>query len=374
MTDPAKVLDDLIKGLVLLAYDFARLTFFGLILPLVRYWRSLRRVWPFLTLSTTKRLSAMSYLVIWIVLVIVCGFGNFSSFAANVFGLPKKGSDYGFTVAVVLAISLLVTIFADVSLRLMLSGLQNRTRRDLYGQIGRIAVANIFCGASVILVVENYRTRNDGFRLFEPLVALIWPAHFLTHWVYPANPALSLFAVTLAIVIIKAYAIRDIKRRILVAGAILVFVPAVLISVTLWASAMVLYAFGPAVDSGSVEYALGRCTISAGKLHATAVVRLLNQETMVIDPHVFVVRSKEVLKAKDGTAFRDVGKVDGELPPLILSQSKPLFVSEPATLTAQAAGVDLPMAFDCNWVAQLDDGYDVSFTPVEEVVPPDHGP
>jgi hypothetical protein len=34
MTDPAKVLDDLIKGLVLLAYDFARLTFFGLILPL----------------------------------------------------------------------------------------------------------------------------------------------------------------------------------------------------------------------------------------------------------------------------------------------------------------------------------------------------
>src|SRR5437660_5005231 len=104
MTDPAKVLDQLIKGLVLFAYDFFRLTFFGLILPLFKYWRSLGNVWPFLALSTTKRLSAMSFLVIWILLVVVCASGSFFSFASSVFGLPNKaGSDYGFSVAVVLA-------------------------------------------------------------------------------------------------------------------------------------------------------------------------------------------------------------------------------------------------------------------------------
>jgi hypothetical protein len=329
MTDPAKVLDDLIKGLILFAYDFVRLSFFGLILPLVKYWNALRKVWPFLTMSMTKRLSAMTYLVIWIVLVVVSTSGSFFSFASSVFGLPSKGaSDYGFSVPIILGISLMVAVFVDLSLRLVLSGIQNRVRRDLYGAIGRIAVANIFCGIFIVATIENYRTRNEWLPLFEPIPALIWPVRFLTHWIYPANPVLSLFAVTLVIMILKAYAIRDLRRRALIAGAILVFVPAILINVTLWSSVAALFVFVPGQNPASLEYALGRCTVSSGKLHATAVMRLLNQESMVIDPHVFVLRSQKLLRKKDGTYSQDVGTVDGGQPPLILSQSKPLVVRE----------------------------------------------
>lgn len=203
MTDPVKVLDDLVKGLVLVAYDFVRLTLFGLFLPVFRYvrkWRSLTRKLPFLTLSTTKRLSALTYLVIWILLVIAYASGRFANFAANVIGIPNKADvQSGLSVPELLAAALFVTVFVDVSLRLTLSGIQNRVRRDLYGVMARIAVANIFCGAFIILTIEGYRIRNT-FALFGSIPALFWPAELFKHWIMPANPLLSLFALALVIV------------------------------------------------------------------------------------------------------------------------------------------------------------------------------
>jgi hypothetical protein len=171
--------------------------------------------------------------------------------------------------------------------------------------------------------------------LFEPLPAIVWPSQIFAHLLYPANPAVSLFAVTLVVVIVKAYAIRDLRKRVVIAAAILVFVPSILLNVTLWSSFAAYVSLAHGEDPPGLEYALGRCTVSSGKLQATAVINLRNQETMVIDPHAFFIRPSGVLQTKSGTFSEDVGRVDEGLPPLVLSQSKPLFVSEPATLTAK---------------------------------------
>jgi hypothetical protein len=178
----------------------------------------------------------------------------------------------------------------------------------------------------------------------------------------PANPLLSLFAVALVIVIIKAYAIGNLKRRLLVGGAILVFVPAILVNVLIWvlaASYLVVSSLVPPAENTGLEQAGARCTASSGKVYASVVLRQSDQDFVVIDPHSFVIRFRLPQAGKDGELIRDVGRVSDGQPPLVLSRSKPLPVTALVTLNPEITEqVDLPPAFDCDWVTDenaLDD-------------------
>ena len=324
---------------------------------------------PFLTLSTTKRLSALTYLVIWILLVIAYASGRFANFAANVIGIPNKADvQSGLSVPELLAAALFVTVFVDVSLRLTLSGIRNRVRRDLYGVMARIAVANIFCGAFIILTIEGYRIRNT-FALFGSIPALFWPAELFKHWIMPANPLLSLFALALVIVITKAYAIGNLKRRLLVGGTILVFVPAILVNVLIWvlaASYLLVSSLVPPTENTGLEQADARCSASSGKVSASVVLRQSDRDFIAIDPHSFVIRFHVPQVGKDGELIRDVGKVSDGQPPLILSRSKPLPVTALVTLDPETTKqTDLPPTFDCDWVAEENAMDDSGFSRVD---------
>jgi hypothetical protein len=355
MTDPVKVLDDLVKGLVLVAYDFIRLTLFGLFLPVLRYarkWRSLRKL-PLLTLSTTKRLSALTYLVIWILLVVVHALGRSTNFAAGVVGLQNNTEQSGFSVPVLFADVLFIAFFVDVSLRLTLSGIHNRIRRDLYGWMGRIAVANIFCGAFIILVVESYRIRDNVYAFFGPLPALFWPLEFLNRWFVPTNPLLCIFAVALAIVFVKAYKVTDFTRRLLIGVTVVVFAPTILGNVSAWLTIGAFNLGTLLAPSTGLELADPRCTASSGQVNASVVLRQSDRDFLTIDPHSFVIRLPDPRTGKNGKKIEDIGRVTAGQTPLILSRSKPMSITETVTLyPGVTQQIDLQPTFECKWVVE----------------------
>src|SRR5207253_10106381 len=83
--EPIQILDGIVRGIVLACYDFARLTFVGFALPFVS--RS-RRFWPD-AIAASKRLSSMTYLVLWILVTLSIGVGSSHQVITEAFGLSK---------------------------------------------------------------------------------------------------------------------------------------------------------------------------------------------------------------------------------------------------------------------------------------------
>ena len=78
-TGPMEVLDGVVKGIIFGAYDFARLVFYGLLFPFLR---RTRKVWPRIV-RIDKRFSSLTYLVIWIFIVMAGYFGTASDLALS---------------------------------------------------------------------------------------------------------------------------------------------------------------------------------------------------------------------------------------------------------------------------------------------------
>jgi hypothetical protein len=219
--EPISFVDQLVKGVILAVYDFVRLTWAGFVIPLAT---KRRQFWTYIV-SVESRLSSLTYLVLWVLLTVSIGSRSSADIASSVTGLAKTpGRDIPSTIV----LALLVSILVDVSIRLSLSTLRSRVRRQLYGDLARVAAANIFFGACVIMVLFSTIWGPSFFApILGPIVYLVFP-------VAPPlpglpNPLIFLFCISLAIIMVKALAIRGRARRILT-GALVVFLTPMLLS------------------------------------------------------------------------------------------------------------------------------------------------
>ena len=149
-SNPVKVLDDLVKGIIGIGYDVAHLTILALAMPL----SVLTGKWALTVRSVTKRLSAMTFLAIWGLLVVVSINGNAAHLASSVIGLPSTPSDVGQDLLPQWILqALIIAIVVDVCMRLACSRMSNRARQTLFANLGRLAVANIFIGFRLFVTV-----------------------------------------------------------------------------------------------------------------------------------------------------------------------------------------------------------------------------
>lgn len=288
-SNPVKVLDDLVKGIIGIGYDVAHLTILALAMPL----SVLTGKWALTVRSVTKRLSAMTFLAIWGLLVVVSINGNAAHLASSVIGLPSTPSDVGQdSLPQWILQALIIAIVVDVCIRLACSRMSNRARQTLFANLGRLAVANIFIGMFFILAVEGYRLRGNWGALFGPLPALFWPwqmsySRSIGVFLAPANPLLLVFAASLVIVIDRALTIRDGKRRLLVGAMTLLIAPTFVLNVTmasLGVSYLVLNGIAPPEPLGLKELST-RCSSSAERVVVSTVLVLRGANAAVIEPN-----------------------------------------------------------------------------------------
>jgi hypothetical protein len=278
-TGPLEILDGLVKGVVLATYDFVRLTGLGFLLP---FFRRTRRVWS-LVRRIDKHLSSLTYLVIWILVVVAYASGTEGKLASSVVGFEKR-SDV--QVPVVVASVLLIAMFVDVSIRGGFLLVRNHVRRKFYEPIARIAVANIFLGMFIILAIEGLRHPGS---ILGPLPALFWGEPF--HYLVFSSPLLPPFAVALAIIIVKAFAIRDWKKRVLLGLPLILIVPTILLyalSFSFTAASEISIALFPSERSG-LSQRFTHCTFLSGQLRASGVLSLVGANARAIDPRFLAI-------------------------------------------------------------------------------------
>ena len=281
-TGPVEVLDGLIRGLVLVAYDFARLTVVGIILPFAT---RTRRVFPG-ALSIAKRLSSLTYLVIWILAAMSLASGTGTRLALGVLGLEKK-SDV--QVPTLIAAVLLISMLVDVSVRAGFSLIRNRARLETYEPLARIAVANIFVGMFLLLVWETFSIRGH-FRLFGPVTVLFWGG--VLRPIAYTNPLLLFFALGLAGVVVKAIGIRNWRRRVYVGLPIVLLVPALLLNASVWLY-VIAYTAGdwlfPAEKSRLTQQ-FTQCSYASGRLHVSSLMGLEGPTALLaIEPSTLAI-------------------------------------------------------------------------------------
>jgi hypothetical protein len=304
VTSPVEVLDGLIRGLVFAAYDFIRLTVTGIILPFVSGTRSV-----FLpALSTTKRLSSLTYLVIWILVTMTLAFDNAARLASGALDLEKKSD---IAIPTLIAGVLLIAMVIDVSVRAGFSLIRDRAKVDVYEPLARIAVANIFFGMSVLLAFEAVRMRGQ-FRLF-PMSILYWDG--VLRPIGYTNPLLLLFAISLAVIVIKAVGLRDWKRRLYVGAPIVLLAPALLLNASIWLYGGAYLAgnwFFPEEESRLTQR-FTRCSYAPGQIHVSSLIGLQGPAALL----AIAPRDLAIYGGND----RYLGRGDEGQPPLVVSRA-----------------------------------------------------
>lgn len=270
--DLVKLIDGIVRGAILGVYDFVRLTFLGLGFAVVR--RS-RRFWPSV-ISLTSKLSSLTFLFLWIFLA--------ASLYIQPTELPQillKGLSPNTSVVIILICALVLTVAVDILIRLACRFIASRTRRAFYETLFRVAVGILYLGAIVFLFLPRFGL--PGFTLFR-LTSL-------------ANLELGLFALPLAVVVIKAARVRrtSVKAAIMV-GAVSLVPYVVLISgyqVFFPTYTRVTEFFQPKHQPDArVEARYLLCVASAnGQIKLTGYVKLEGMDFLAFSPHDFHLRA-----------------------------------------------------------------------------------
>jgi hypothetical protein len=276
--EPISFLDQLVKGVILAAYDFVRLTLAGFVIPFVR---GRRHFWT-TVISTQTRLSSLTYLVLWVLLTVSIASQSSRELASSVAGLAKAS---GRDIPSSIVLALLISILIDVIIRLSISAFHNRVGREMYEGLTRIAVANVFFGACLIMVTLPPPKNDPLAALFGPIASLMGPV--------PRLPNLIVlpFCISLAIVWLKATS-SVIRGRITRASLGLLIV--VLVPILLWNLAIPLYdGVRKVVDTISpgddfvIYAAYQRCRIDSNKIHASAYLRLAGIDVALVKARDF---------------------------------------------------------------------------------------
>jgi hypothetical protein len=331
-TSPVEVFDGLIKGLVLVLYDFVRLTIAGLCLP---FFKRTRRVWP-LVVATDKRLSSLTLLAIWILIVTSFATANYKEVASSVIGVGKNDNTQ---YALQIVSTLVIVVFIDISIRATFSRMPNHLRRGLYESIARIAIANIFLGMFVVLAVGAFILR-DSLSIFGPVEYLFWGGKIRS--ISISSPYLLLFSGSLAIVVVKAFSIRDWRKKAITVVLVVVLVPSVLLNATLWLFVAV-QGVGFNLSRPAelrLEQKFTHCKLSDGQIRVTGLLKINKSDPIAIDPHNLAIMS---------SSFDSLGRGNNGQTPIVFSSSSYIPYSFSAALNPKFPKTlsPIPPEFDC---------------------------
>jgi hypothetical protein len=201
--EPIQFVDNLVKGTILGAYDFGRLTVSGLAFPFVynsrRFWRSV--------ISLAKRLSALTYLFIWVILAFSAFVSSPGSLFSYVVGRDSSSDFSRDWVFRIFGEALILTVGIDLIIRLCCLPLQNSVRRRLFETLFRIGTASIFVG----FVIGN-RVFGDwgifGVKFYLLLCVFTGPVAVIATKSLRAKRWFIRLAIGLVIVLTVPYAIR----------------------------------------------------------------------------------------------------------------------------------------------------------------------
>jgi hypothetical protein len=337
--EPISFIDNLIKGVVLVAYDFVTMTCYAAAIPFVR---KTRRFWPTLV-SEQKYLSPLTYLVFWTLLTAALALRSGTDLAANAVGIDKeKGStpDILKTIVVALAFSIL----ADIVSRACLWFLANKPRRRLYDGLMRIAVANVFVAACALMVfapaVRPLRGIEDALGPILYLSSILFPGSIF--WL--PNPVLILLSGSLGIVFVKAMAIRDWRMKWIAGTLFTIAVPTLLLNLAFpmfrWT-----YEIVDVLAEGSRV-----------KIYASAITCHLTSDQIRISGYLRSSGTKVTLLNSENLAIYDgfprtenyVATIEPSKDPIIISESTYTLIDLEAKYDRQKAKVLLEQGeFDC---------------------------
>jgi hypothetical protein len=312
--EPIKVVDGFVKGTILAAYDFARLTLYGLAIPFVR--RS-RNFWlPLIFL--TKRLSSLTYLFLWIIVAagVYVRPANLTQMILNVTPVNNQ-------VWVVLVSAFIITIVFDLSIRFICLMISNRIRRSFYESLLRIATGIIFLGTVVIFCLPGFA--------FGPFSS--WRAGLVE---------LTFFVIPLGIILGKAFRARHPILRGAIAILPMLVVPYSIVSLGLYIYLSVSSFINPPPEDNPVRvigYNIG-CSYSNNQLTLTGYLSVEGIPLAVLSPHDLHVTAgnAEVI---------DFGRPIETAPNIVLtagSYSKIALTMTPAL----ASGLTIPSPLYCD--------------------------
>jgi hypothetical protein len=291
-TTPVELIDSLIKGFILAIYDFLRLTLIGLFLP---FFRNTRRVWPS-ALSTTKRISPLTFLALWILIDTILFLSAGTEVITEYLGLPGGGaSQTGVAIPVILVAVAAVALLMDFGVRSVGLMIRNNVRRQLYESLGRIAVANVFVGIFIVEVVAEIKARGPGFAFLSgPLFTLIGLAH-LKGWF--SVPYLFLFGAALSVVSCKAFTVRNFKHKLLIAVPIILLAPPLLVSGLVWVCVGINFFPLNKDMTVKLEQQFMRCSYAQSRVRASGLLKLKNADVLAVSPYTLAILLPDNLRA-----------------------------------------------------------------------------
>lgn len=202
--EPVKFVDSLAKGVIEAAYDFARLSIAGLAIPFIG---KTRRFWPAVR-SINKRLSSLTYLFLWVLIVASVAIDK-KKMVATMAGLEKA---VDVSVLVVIGSALLITMALDLSVRAACYWIRGHVRRELYKSAAHLAYGSIAFGAFLLMLVAPYRQGgiSEAISIWgkSPAFAILF---------YP-TPLMLMFSIPLAVIVAKTLRVVPAWRLRLLIG------------------------------------------------------------------------------------------------------------------------------------------------------------
>jgi len=284
--EPVSFLDNLVKGVILTAYDFVTLTCYGAAIPFVR---NTRRFWLKLV-SEQKYLSPLTYLVFWVLLTAAIALRSALDLASKATGFDKGAATPDVVKTIVVALG--ITILADVASRLAFLFRCRGVRARLYNGLMRIAVANVFIAACALMILPRIVPLR-GFEADLGPFAYLSAASFSTHGPWLPNPILILLSASLGIIFVKAMSIREKKRKWIAGILFTIALPTLLLNMSWpmfrWSYEIVdMLSGGPQI---TIFPNLLTCRLTDDQIRITGYLSITGAKATVLNPMSLAVMS-----------------------------------------------------------------------------------
>jgi hypothetical protein len=332
LTEPVKFVDGLVKGSILAAYDFGRLTILGLAFSFVK---GSRRFWP-AVISLTRHISSLTFLFLW------TGIASLFYLQFNELGTIVLSG--GAPNVQTIICTFVLTVSIDLIIRLCCWPIRLKTRRDLYESLFRIGAGIVYFGT----------VATPLFRLPEGYTNLV----------------LGFFALPLAVISMKAVRAKRELGRVAIAAAFVLFIPTLVFKsglIVAFAAYQLIDSWKPKaqphVDIWGRDI---RCIASGNRVEVTGYLST-DHDFLAVAPHDF--RAGYIHQS---TNF-DLGQPEDSDPSIALkkgSYTKFAFSSRPILQPGQ----QLPSEpFRCDLVT-LRSFWGESSNPIQEYRRPDPAP
>jgi hypothetical protein len=285
--EPVSFLDNLVKGVILTAYDFVTLTCYGAAIPFVR---NTRRFWP-KVVSEQKYLSPLTYLVFWVLLTAAIALRSGLDLASKAAGFDKGAAAPDVVKTIVVALG--ITILADIASRLAFLFRCRGVRARLYNGLMRIAVANVFIAACALMILPRMvplRGFESDLGPFADLAAV----SFSTHGPWLPNPILILLSASLGVIFVKATSIKDKKAKWIAGVLFTIALPTLLLNMS-WPMFRWSYQIVDKLSGGpqiTIFPNLLICRLTDDQISITGYLSITGAKATVLNPMSLAVMSE----------------------------------------------------------------------------------